>query len=123
MQTQPTSNDELRSHNPTRTRDKQMTAKTPKPLEINAELIYYQLTEIKKELADFKVHYVTKEESAQLKNEIQNLRADITELKTATDAEISRINGRDNMKNTVLWVGLVASAIINIIVIYNLFTK
>jgi predicted nucleic acid-binding Zn-ribbon protein len=100
-----------------------MTAKTPKPLEINAELIYYQLTEIKRELAEFKIHYVTKEESSALKHEIQNLRNDITELKSTTEAEIERINGRDNMKNTVLWVGLVASAIINIIVIYNLFTK
>jgi ribosomal protein L29 len=99
-----------------------MTPKS-KLLEINAELIYYQLTEIKKELADFKIHYVTKEESGALKHEIRELRADINDLKTTTTEEIERLKGRNQIKNTVLWVGLVASAIINIIAVYNLFTK
>jgi ribosomal protein L29 len=99
-----------------------MTPK-PKSVEINAELIYYQLTEIKKELADFKIHYVTKEESGALKHEIRELRSDINDLKTTTTEEIERLKGRNHIKNTVLWVGLVASAIINIIAVYNLFTK
>jgi ribosomal protein L29 len=53
-----------------------------KPIQrINAELIYYQLAEIKSELADFKRHYVTKDESAALKAEIKELRHDIAEIK------------------------------------------
>lgn len=51
------------------------------PTRINAELIYYQLAEIKTQLQDFKVNYVTKEESAALKYEIEELRNDIKELK------------------------------------------
>ena len=63
-----------------------------KPTRINAELIYYQLAEIKsenaafraefkEELTELKKRYVTKEESAALKAEIKELRADIAELK------------------------------------------
>ena len=48
---------------------------------VNADLIYYQLEEIRKELADFKVHYVTKEESGALRREISDLRDDIAEIK------------------------------------------
>ena len=51
------------------------------PTRINAELIYYQLAEIKTQLQDFKINYVTKEESAALKYEIEELRNDIKELK------------------------------------------
>lgn len=51
------------------------------PNRINAELIYYQLAEIKTQLQDFKANYVTKDESAALKSEIQELRMDIAELK------------------------------------------
>lgn len=51
------------------------------PTRINAELIYYQLSEIKTQLQDFKINYVTKEESAALKYEIEELRNDIKELK------------------------------------------
>ena len=51
------------------------------PTRINAELIYYQLAEIKTQLQDFKVNYVTKDESAALKAEIAELRQDIAELK------------------------------------------
>jgi hypothetical protein len=57
-----------------------MTEKKP-PQRINAELIYYQLAEIKAQLEDFKAHYVTKEESAALKTEIKELRQDIAEIK------------------------------------------
>jgi len=39
------------------------------PTRINAELIYYQLAEIKTQLQDFKANYVTKEESHALKAE------------------------------------------------------
>lgn len=52
-----------------------------KPTRINAELIYYQLAEIKTQLQSFEGKFVTKEESAALKAEIKELRADIAELK------------------------------------------
>lgn len=51
------------------------------PTRINAELIYYQLAEIKTQLQDFKLNYVTKEESHALKLEIEELRKDIQEIK------------------------------------------
>lgn len=51
------------------------------PTKINAELIYYQLAEIKTQLQDFKLNYVTKEESHALKQEISELRHDIAALK------------------------------------------
>lgn len=54
---------------------------TKVPTRINAELIYYQLAEIKAQLANFEGKYVTKEESAALKYEIEELRNDIQELK------------------------------------------
>ena len=51
------------------------------PTRINVELIYYQLAEIKTQLQDFKVNYVTKEESHALKQEIEELRHDIADLR------------------------------------------
>lgn len=55
--------------------------KEPKITKINAELIYYQLAEIKTQLNDFKLNYVTKEESHALKQEIVELRHDIQDIK------------------------------------------
>ncbi|RTL04866.1 hypothetical protein EKK58_09590 [Candidatus Dependentiae bacterium] len=52
-----------------------------KPQRINAELIYYQLDEIKNQLKDFKKDYVTKEESQALKDEIGELRLEIADIK------------------------------------------
>lgn len=40
----------------------------------------------------------------------------------ALDRRVVKLEGKDNLKNTLLWVGLVASAIINVVVIYQLFT-
>lgn len=37
------------------------------------------------------------------------------------DKRVVSLESRDNLKQTLLWVGLVASAIINIIVVYQLF--
>lgn len=82
------------------------------PTRINAELIYFQLDSINKRLDKFEQVFVTKAESHALKLEIEELRKDVQDLK-----------GRNVLKNTVLWVGLTASAIINIVVVYNLFTK
>jgi hypothetical protein len=42
---------------------------------------------------------------------------DLTEL----EARVVSLESRQNIKNTLLWVGLVASAIINVVVIYQLF--
>lgn len=100
-----------------------MTPVPKKPIPINAELIYYQLTEIKNELTEIKKAYVTKQESQALRIEIELLRDDVAELKKTTSDEIERLKGRNQAKNTILWVGLVASAIINIIAVYNLFVK
>lgn len=78
--------------------------------EPNTELIIYRLDEIKRELADIKSAYVTKVESQALKDEITMLREDVEALQT-----------RKTFRDTVLWVGLTASAIINIIALYNIF--
>lgn len=51
------------------------------PTRINAELIYYQITEVNKRLEKFETLFVTKAESASLKAEIAELRVDIAELK------------------------------------------
>lgn len=51
------------------------------PTRINAELIYYQITEVNKRLEKFETLFVTKAESASLKAEIVELRTDIAELK------------------------------------------
>lgn len=89
-----------------------MPDSTPRPKTINAELIYYMFDEIKSELREIKKDYVTKSESEALKREIHNLRQEIDELK-----------GKKQLRDTVLWVGLSASAIINIIALYNVFTR
>ena len=83
-----------------------------KPKTINAELIYYMFDEIKAELKEMKKDYGTKNESAALKQEIHDLRKEVEALKS-----------KKVLRDTVLWVGLTASAIIDIIAMYNLFTK
>lgn len=74
------------------------------PTKINAELIYYQLAEIKVQLNDFKVNYVTKDESAALKYEIEELRKDIQEIKRS--------------KTIMGWVYPTASAVFTAIFTY-----
>lgn len=86
--------------------------KEPKPSDVNNDLIIYRLDEIKQQLADFKANYVTKEESHALKQEIQELKVDIHDLKN-----------KKVLRDTLLWIGLTASAIMNIIAMYNIFTK
>ena len=83
-----------------------------KPKTINAELIYYMFDEIKAELKEMKKDYVTKTESAALKQEIHDLRKEVESLKS-----------KKVLRDTVFWVGLTASTIIDIIAMYNLFTK
>jgi hypothetical protein len=100
-----------------------MASKEPKSPDINKDLVIYRLDEIKAELTDIKLHYVTKTESALLKQEISSLRKDVNDLKVTTTEEIERLKGKKQIKDTLLWIGLTASAIINIIAMYNLFTK
>ena len=89
-----------------------MAERNSKPKTINAELIYYMFDEIKAELKEMKKDYVTKTESAALKQEIHDLRKEVESLKS-----------KKVLRDTVLWVGLTASTIIDIIAMYNLFTK
>lgn len=49
--------------------------------------------------------------------EIHDLRREVATLKE----EITELKGTNNLKNTLLWVGLVASGIINVVVIYQLY--
>lgn len=100
-----------------------MTNKEPKASAINNDLIIYRLDEIKGQLADFKANYVTKEESHALKQEIHDLRKDFAEYKTSSTDQYESLRSKKNLKDTILWVGLTASAIINVIALYNIFTK
>lgn len=50
--------------------------------------------------------------------EIPNLKVQILTL----EAQIKDLKGVNSLKNVLLWVGLVASAIINVVVIFRLFT-
>ena len=84
----------------------------PSKSNVNNDLIIYRLEEIKGQLADFKQNYVTKQESHALKVEIQELKVDIHDLKN-----------KKVLRDTLLWIGLTASAIMNIIAMYNIFTK
>jgi hypothetical protein len=58
---------------------------------INAELIYYQLTEIKSELGDIKKGYVTKTESQALKAEIAGLREELRQSNDETKDQIGAL--------------------------------
>lgn len=64
--------------------------------QLNAELIYYQLTEIKSELSEIKQGYVTKEESHALKQEIKSLRDDLRKVNEETQRELEAFKKRSN---------------------------
>ena len=71
-----------------------------KPKTINTELIYYMFDEIKLELREMKKDYVTKAESAALKNEIGELRNEIEALKKSiivTGKQIGRASCRERV--------------------------
>lgn len=58
-----------------------MVDKEPKASNVNNDLIIYRLDEIKGELVEIKKGYVTKAESAELRNEIKQLREEVHEIK------------------------------------------
>jgi hypothetical protein len=58
-----------------------MVAKEPKSSNVNNDLIIYRLDEIKGELVEIRKGYVTKAESAELRNEIKQLRDEIHDIK------------------------------------------
>lgn len=68
----------------------------PKASNVNTELIVYRLDEIKAELASFKKEYVTKAESAELRQEITQLRRDLISYKEANSEEIQTLKKRNN---------------------------
>lgn len=74
-----------------------MAAEKPKPKQINAELIYYVLDEIKGELREIKREYVTKTESAALKHQIEELREDFAEYKKSNTKEMDIIRKQKNL--------------------------
>lgn len=77
---------------------------TIKEVGIHIGYMRNDMADMKKILETMPSAYVTKEEHA------------------AHDRRLIALESKNNLKNTLLWVGLVASAIINIIVIYQLFT-
>jgi hypothetical protein len=60
----------------------------------------------------------------ELENTLKSQQAIYATKETVADIEtrVTILEERNTLKNTLLWVGLVASAIINIVVIYQLFT-
>lgn len=86
-------------------------------------LLNIQSTEqINKRLDKFETTFVTKSESAALKHEIEELRKDFADYKIDNNKQISELRGKKVIRDTVLWVGLTASAIINVIALYNIFS-
>lgn len=86
-----------------------MAAEKPKPKQINAELIYYVLDEIKGELREIKREYVTKAESAALKHQIEELREDFAEYKKTNSKEMDGIR---KQKNLWTWLAPTLTAIL-----------
>lgn len=74
------------------------------PKEVNVELIYYVLDEIRGELREIKKEYVTKTESAALKHQIEELRLDFEEMK--------------RQKNLWTWLGPTLTAILTAAMTY-----
>ncbi len=72
--------------------------------EVNVELIYYVLDEIRGELREIKKEYVTKTESAALKLQIEELRKDFEEMK--------------KQKNLWTWLGPTLTAILTAVMTY-----
>ena len=80
-----------------------------------------QMTNVTSEINEVKSlvkEVITKVDAmATFQVELRQLDGQITTL----NSEITTLKNFNGLKNTLLWVGLVASAIINIVVIYQLF--
>lgn len=86
----------------------QHTTKPPttvKEVGIHLGYIREDIKELKDIVKEMPNGFVTKDQHAEL------------------DKRVVKLEDRQNLKNILLWVGLVASAIINIIALYNIFTK
>lgn len=81
-----------------------------------------QMTSVQTDITDIKnmvTGITAKVDALALANtRMETMAVEISTLK----ADIAKLQGTNSIKNTVLWVGLVASAIINILVIYQLFS-
>ena len=82
-----------------------------------------QMTSVQTDITDIKnmvTGITSKVDALAIANtRLETMAVEITNLKQ----EITKLQSVNNLKNTLLWVGLVASAIINVLVIYQLFTK
>jgi len=92
-----------------------MDRKPEKPKTINTELIYYMFDEIKAELRDIKKEYVTKTESAALKQQIEELRNDLAEYKRNTAKEIGEIKKQRNLWG---WLSPTLTAVVTAVFTY-----
>lgn len=86
---------------------------TPKPKTINAELIYYMFDEIKGELKEMKKDYVTKTESAALKQQIKDLQVELHETKNYLNNQIIEIK---KSRNLWAWLSPTLTAIATAVV-------
>lgn len=59
-----------------------------------------------------------------LKNAMKEMPNGFADVKSVSslEARVVKLEDKNSIKQTLLWVGLVASAIINIVVIYQLFS-
>lgn len=82
-----------------------------------------QMSSVQSDITDIKsmvTALTSKVDALALANtRMETMGVEITSLKQ----DIIKLQSINNLKNTLLWVGLVGSAIINIVVIYQLFTK
>lgn len=85
------------------------------PQRINAELIYFQLNEITNRLDKFESIFVTKAESAALKQQIVELGKDLQESKETLSKEIAEIK---RSKNLWAWLSPTLTAILTAIMTF-----
>lgn len=92
-----------------------MAPKNSRPKTINTELIYYMFDEIKAELKDMKRDYVTKQESAALKHQIEELRIDFSEYKKVSAREMGDLK---RSKNFWSWLSPTLTAVVTAVFTY-----
>lgn len=81
--------------------------------EVGTHLFYMskQIDELKNSIQELPNGFASKQDIVRIDRDVSVL-----------DVRVAKLEDRQNIKNTLLWVGLVASAIINIVTIYRLFT-